>query len=94
MKITKKAFIIILLSMSACLCFAKNAVFHSDNYSLSVEYNETLVPGDAVFVRMSITVPKSHKKSTTVNLKSIVVLLKIHHCHIYFCTVYYDSIQP
>ena len=63
MKTIKKAFIIILFSMSTCLCFAKNAVFQSENFSLSVEYNETLVPGDAVFVRMSITVPKSHKKS-------------------------------
>ena len=60
-----KLFLIAFLFTQTCLCFAKTAVFQSDNYGLNVEYNDVLVPGDAVFVRMSITVPKNHKKSKT-----------------------------
>lgn len=61
----KKLLIAFVLVIQAALCFAKTAVFQSENYSLNVIYNETLVPGDAIFVRMSITVPKTHKKSKT-----------------------------
>ena len=64
-KSLKKLLITGVLLAQAFFCFAKTAVFQSENYGLSVEYNETLVPGDAVFVRMSITVPKSHKKNKT-----------------------------
>ena len=68
-KSIKHILIAAVLLMQVCFCFAKTAVFHSDNYSLSVAYNEVLVPGDAVFVRMSITVPKNHKKSKGDNEK-------------------------
>jgi len=43
--------------------FAKTAHYSTDNYSISLTYNETLVPGDAVFVRMQIVPAKNHKKS-------------------------------
>ena len=59
----KKLITAILVLLQITLCFAKTAVFQSENYSLTVTYNETIVPGDAVFVRMSITTPKTHKKS-------------------------------
>ena len=59
----KKLITAILVLLQFTLCFAKTAVFHSENYSLTVTYNDTIVPGDAVFVRMSITTPKTHKKS-------------------------------
>ena len=62
-KTLKKILIATIAFTQVFFCFAKTAVFQSENYGLSVEYNETLVPGDAVFVRMSITVPKSHKKN-------------------------------
>ena len=59
----KKLITAILVLLQITLCFAKTAVFQSENYSLTVTYNDTIVPGDAVFVRMSITTPKTHKKS-------------------------------
>ena len=59
----KKLLVAIIVLLQACLCFGRSAVFQSENYSLTVTYNDTLVPGDAVFVRMSITTPKNHKKS-------------------------------
>ncbi len=59
----KKFLIILLVFAEVSFCFAKNAVFQSENYSLSVTYNEVLIPGDAVCVRMEITTPKNHKKS-------------------------------
>ncbi len=59
----KKIILILAAFIQVSFCFAKTAVFQSDNYHLSVTYNETLVPGDAVFVRMSVTLPKNHKKN-------------------------------
>ena len=59
----KKFLISFLVLLSASVCFAKTAFFSSENYNLTVTYNETIVPGDAVFVRMSVTLPKNHKKS-------------------------------
>lgn len=65
----KKTFFILAAFIQASFCFAKTAVFQSENYHLSVIYNETLVPGDAVFVRMSVTLPKNHKKNKNDNEK-------------------------
>ena len=59
----KKILFVLVLLIQAGLCFAKTAKYQSENYSLSVTYNDTIVPGDAVFIRMSITVPKNHKKT-------------------------------
>ncbi|MDR1786488.1 MAG: M23 family metallopeptidase [Spirochaetaceae bacterium] len=39
-------------------CFAKEALFSGDQYSIQVEYNDAVAPGDAVFVRMIISRPK------------------------------------
>ena len=59
----KRLLITTLILIQAGFCFAKAAVFQSENYNLSVEYNDVIVPGDAIFVRMSITLPKTHKKN-------------------------------
>ena len=59
----KKILITLIVIFQASICFARTAVFNSENYSLTVTYNDTIVPGDAVFVRMSISTPKTHKKS-------------------------------
>ena len=59
----KKLLIVLALFAQISLCFAKTAFFQSENYNLTVTYNETIVPGDAVFVRMSVTLPKNHKKA-------------------------------
>ena len=71
----KKLFIILVAFLQLSVCFAKNAVFQSENYTLNVEYNDTLVPGDAVFVRMSITLPKNHKKGKTDSEKRGALML-------------------
>lgn len=43
--------------------FAVNARYQSEDYNLNVTYNDVITPGDAVFVRMTVTTPKNHKKS-------------------------------
>ncbi len=60
---TKKLILALAVFIQISACFAKTAFFSSENYNLTVTYNETIVPGDAVFVRMSVTLPKNHKKS-------------------------------
>ena len=59
----KKLLIALAAFSQLSLCFGKTAFFQSENYNLTVTYNETIVPGDAVFVRMSVTLPKNHKKA-------------------------------
>ena len=43
--------------------FAASAKYESENYYLNLEYNDVITPGDAIFVRMNITSPKTHKKN-------------------------------
>lgn len=43
--------------------YGLDAVYKSESYNLNVKYNNILVPGDAVFVKMSIILPKNHKKN-------------------------------
>ena len=48
--------------------FAEAAVYQTETYILNVSYNETLVPGDAIFVRLTVSIPKNaipktHKKT-------------------------------
>ena len=45
------------------LIFAANAKYDSENYNLNLEYNDIIRPGDAIFVRMNITIPRTHKKN-------------------------------
>ena len=59
----KKIIIALAAFIQISFCFAKTAVFQSENYHLTVTYNEEIVPGDAVFVRMTVTLPKNHKKA-------------------------------
>lgn len=70
MKKIKKLFLAsaILFSFFTAGLQAENAVYQTENYILNVSYNETLVPGDAVFVRLTVSlpknaIPKSHKKN-------------------------------
>ena len=69
MKIIKKLFLAAALLFSfATGLQAENALYQTENYILNVSYNETLVPGDAVFVRLTVSlpknaIPKSHKKN-------------------------------
>lgn len=43
--------------------FAVTAKYQTENYTLTVNYNDSLTPGDAIFVRLSLQQPKSHKKN-------------------------------
>ncbi len=61
----KKNLITILILLNFGLLFAASAKYESENYNLNIKYNEVITPGDAIFVRMSISVPKNHKKSKT-----------------------------
>ena len=59
----KKLLLTLLCVLQINLIFAANAKYDSENYNLSLEYNDVITPGDAIFVRMNITVPKTHKKN-------------------------------
>ena len=62
----KKIFKIILSALIAIQLssvFAVTAKYQTENYTLTVNYNDTLTPGDAIFVRLSILQQKSHKKN-------------------------------
>ena len=60
----KKILFVLLLCCSFSL-FAKNASFKGEDYSVFVSYNEDLVPGDAIFIRMKLHTSKFNKKNTT-----------------------------
>lgn len=62
---TKRIIIAISLFLSINLCFAKAARYSDDDLTLSVNYTENVVPGDAVFIRLSIQQSKLHKKNKT-----------------------------
>lgn len=55
--------------------FGANAKYISDDYNLYVSYNDIITPGDAIFVRMTITNPKNHKKTKTESEKKAVLQL-------------------
>lgn len=59
----KKLIITIFALLNFGLLFAATAKYESENYNLNLNYNDVITPGDAIFVRMNITVPKTHKKS-------------------------------
>ena len=59
----KKLLITIFALLNFGLLFAATAKYESENYNLNLNYNDVITPGDAIFVRMNITVPKTHKKS-------------------------------
>lgn len=55
--------------------FAAKAKFSCDEYFLSVEYNDVIIPGDAIFVKLSVTNPKNHKKNKNDFDKKAVIQL-------------------
>ena len=58
-----KLILAIAVFMNIFCLFAETARYQTENYNLTVYYNETLVPGDAIFVRLSVAMPKTHKKN-------------------------------
>ncbi len=74
MKNIKKTLAALALALMTAAVFAKNARFDGTNYSISLEYNENVLPGDPVFIRMSFENVKAKKKtfapSATAELKA------------------------
>jgi len=63
MKKILKLIIASLLLLQFSELFAITAKYQTESYTLNVNYNEILIPGDAIFVRLSLTPQKSHKKN-------------------------------
>ncbi len=59
----KKIIVTILCLLQLGLLFPASAKYESENYNLNIKYNDVITPGDAIFVRMNITLPKNHKKT-------------------------------
>ena len=70
-----KKIILAILILNSFLLFAATGTFQSENYSLSVKYNEILVPGDAVFVRMNFIQNSKQKKNLKAPEKNAVLKL-------------------
>ena len=71
----KKLIISILCILQLSLLFAVSAKYESEEYTISVNYNDTITPGDAIFVRMTVSSPKNHKKSKTESEKKATLQL-------------------
>ena len=63
----KRLFLITAIFFLAGLVFAKNAAFSGENYSISLEYNESIFPGDALFIRMQFETGKLKKKNVAIS---------------------------
>ena len=63
MKKIYKLILSALIAIQLSSVFAVTAKYQTENYTLTVHYNDTLTPGDAIFVRLSILQQKSHKKN-------------------------------
>ena len=61
----KKLLLTIFCVLHIFTVFAASAKYNSEDYNLNLDYNDEIVPGDAVFVRMTVSIPKNHKKSKT-----------------------------
>lgn len=59
----KKTFFIFLIFIQFSFLFATKAKYSAENYNFNVVYNETITPGDAIFVKLSVTNVKNHKKN-------------------------------
>lgn len=71
----KKLILIFFGLLQFSFIFAAKAKFSCDEYILNVEYNDVIIPGDAVFVRLSVTNPKNHKKNKIDYEKKAVIQL-------------------
>ena len=58
----KKILLLLICVLQLHILFAASAKYESENYNLNLKYNDIISPGDAIFVRMNISIPKNHKK--------------------------------
>ena len=59
----KKLLTAAILLLSSSFIFAASAVFTTDNYNLNISYNDIIIAGDAIFVRLNIVPSKNLKKN-------------------------------
>lgn len=78
MKINTKIIILALLINVFCLN-ANEAKYESENLNLYVSYNDEIIPGDAIFVKMIIQTPKNHKKIKFHNDKKAELTLSLNN---------------
>ena len=71
MKIAKKlaAAVAVIFSLST-FAFAKNARFDGSQYSISLDYNDSVAPGDPVFIRMRFENIKAKRKNFILSAKA------------------------
>jgi len=72
----KKLFtsIALLLIFTASGLWAASGKYESELYTINVSYNDTVVPGDAVFARLKITTPKKKGKLEAEKKASLVLI--------------------
>ncbi len=58
----KKLFIFTILLLNSFFIFAASSKYQSESFTLNIKYNDIITPGNAIFARMTITLPKNHKK--------------------------------
>lgn len=73
----KKFFTIVtlLLITQFTTLFALTANYQDEDVRIDLIYTDTMVPGDALFVRMKVTTPKSVKKSKDTSTKTAMMKL-------------------
>ncbi len=75
MKKIYKSILILSFLLFTSQIFAKTANYQSELYTINVNYNEKIVPGDAIFVKMKISSPKK-KSKTEIQKKASLVLIQ------------------
>lgn len=75
MKQIKRFALILIALICTSGLYGAAAVYNGEEYSLKVNYNDKIVPGDAVFVRMTFQYGKNLKKARTEPEKSAILQL-------------------
>ena len=71
----KKIISIFTILLQFTVLFAAKAKFSTEDYSFNVIYNETITPGVAIFVRLSVINSKNHKKNKAESEKKATLQL-------------------
>ena len=71
----KKLLLTTLCLLQIFTLFAATAKYQSQDYDLSIHYNDVITPGDAIFARMTVILPKNHKKSKDFTQKATLQML-------------------
>lgn len=70
----KSSILILSFLLFTSQIFAKTANYQSELYTINVNYNEKVVPGDAIFVKMKISSPKKKSKTETQKKASLILI--------------------